>query len=37
MTDGETLALTRAMAESGETYSFPGCVDKHSTAASGTR
>ncbi|MDQ3428740.1 MAG: thymidine phosphorylase, partial [Actinomycetota bacterium] len=31
MTYGETLALTRAMAESGETYSFPDCVDKHST------
>ncbi|HYQ84400.1 MAG TPA: hypothetical protein VEP28_10415, partial [Rubrobacter sp.] len=27
---GETLALTRAMAESGRTYSFPECVDKHS-------
>jgi len=38
MTDGETLALTRAMAESDETYSFPGCVDKRSTGAgSGTR
>ena len=27
----ETLALTRAMAESGARYSFPDCVDKHST------
>jgi thymidine phosphorylase len=27
----ETLALTRAMADSGERYSFPECVDKHST------
>jgi thymidine phosphorylase len=34
---GETLTLTRAMAESGKTYSFPECVDKHSTGGVGDK
>ncbi len=33
----ETLALTRTMAESGDTYSFPECVDKHSTGGVGDK
>src|ERR671921_1574740 len=33
----ETLALTRAMAVSGKTYSFPECVDKHSTGGVGDK
>jgi pyrimidine-nucleoside phosphorylase len=33
----ETLALTRAMAKSGKTYSFPECVDKHSTGGVGDK
>jgi thymidine phosphorylase len=37
MSYGETLALTRAMAESGKTYSFTECVDKHSTGGVGDK
>jgi thymidine phosphorylase len=33
----ETVALTRAMAESGKIYSFPECVDKHSTGGVGDK
>ena len=34
---GETLALTAAMAASGARYSFPECVDKHSTGGVGDK
>jgi pyrimidine-nucleoside phosphorylase len=37
MSYDETLGLTRAMAESGERYSFPRCVDKHSTGGVGDK
>ncbi len=37
MEPGETLDLTRAMAESGPRYSFPDCVDKHSTGGVGDK
>jgi thymidine phosphorylase len=37
MSYGETFALTRAMADSGKTYSFPECVDKHSTGGVGDK
>src|SRR3712207_4113797 len=33
----ETLALTWAIADSGERYSFPECVDKHSTGGVGDK
>lgn len=33
----ETLALTAAMADSGKRYSFPDCVDKHSTGGIGDK
>ncbi len=33
----ETLALTSAMAASGERYEFPECVDKHSTGGIGDK
>ena len=33
----ETLALTRAMADSGPRYAFPECVDKHSTGGVGDK
>ena len=33
----ETLALTEAMADSGARYSFPRCVDKHSTGGVGDK
>jgi pyrimidine-nucleoside phosphorylase len=34
---GETLALTRAMTDSGGRYSFPNSVDKHSTGGVGDK
>lgn len=37
MSYGETLALTAAMAGSGARYSFPDCVDKHSTGGVGDK
>jgi pyrimidine-nucleoside phosphorylase len=37
MSYDETLALTRTMADSGERYSFPECVDKHSTGGVGDK
>lgn len=37
MTYVETLALTRTMADSGPQYSFPQCVDKHSTGGVGDK
>jgi thymidine phosphorylase len=33
----ETLALTEAIADSGSWYSFPHCVDKHSTGGVGDK
>jgi pyrimidine-nucleoside phosphorylase len=33
----ETLALTEVMANSGERYSFPECVDKHATGGVGDK
>jgi thymidine phosphorylase len=37
MSYDETLALTRTMADSGPRYSFPDCVDKHSTGGVGDK
>ena len=37
MSYGETLALTASMAGSGARYSFPECVDKHSTGGVGDK
>jgi pyrimidine-nucleoside phosphorylase len=37
MDDGETLALARAMADSGPRHAFPDCADKHSTGGVGDK
>ena len=37
MNDEETSTLTRVMADSGPRYSFPDCVDKHSTGGVGDK
>lgn len=37
MSYDETLALTKTMAESGDSYSFPDSVDKHSTGGVGDK
>lgn len=37
MSYDETLALTEVMADSGPRYSFPDCVDKHSTGGVGDK
>jgi pyrimidine-nucleoside phosphorylase len=37
MEHDETLSLTKAMADSGDRYSFPDCVDKHSTGGVGDK
>ena len=37
MSYDETLALTSVMANSGPRYSFPDCVDKHSTGGVGDK
>jgi pyrimidine-nucleoside phosphorylase len=37
MDDGETLALARAMADSGPRYAFADCADKHSTGGVGDK
>ncbi|WP_205544163.1 thymidine phosphorylase [Rubrobacter indicoceani] len=37
MSRSETVALTRTMADSGRRYSFPDCVDKHSTGGVGDK
>lgn len=37
MTYDETVTLTRVMADSGRRYSFPDCVDKHSTGGVGDK
>lgn len=37
MTFEETVHLTRVMADSGQRFSFPDCVDKHSTGGVGDK